>query len=104
MIEFLEADIGNILALFLFAVACILLIKNGYREKVRKILFFLVCRAEDTYGSKTGTLKYAAVTTWLYEKLPSLIKLIFSQNEIDRMLEQAVEEMKKYLSEIRADN
>jgi hypothetical protein len=104
MVEILKVNGGNILTIFMSVLIGIVLIKKGYREKVRQILFFLVCKAEETYGNGTGAIKYAAVTTWLYERMPSLIKFIFSQKEIGHMVEQAVVEMKKYLAETHGND
>jgi hypothetical protein len=39
-----------------------------------------------------------AVTTWLYEKLPAIAKLIFTKKQLDTMIEAAVTRMKEYLT------
>ena len=62
------------------------------------MLFYLVCKAEELYGSGTGELKYAAVVTWIYEQLPPIMKLLFTTKQIDAYIEAAVLQMKEYLS------
>ena len=42
-------------------------------------------------------MKYAAVTTWLYERLPAIAKFIFTTKQIDIMIESASSRMKEYL-------
>jgi len=74
--------------------------KNGYRKQIASMLFYLVCRAEEELSGEggTGKLKFAAVTTWVYEKLPWYIQLFFPKAEIDRLIELAVTEMKEWLA------
>lgn len=87
----------SILVVILFIVICIVLIKRGATSYVKQMLFYLVTKAEAEYGSGTGDLKYAAVTTWLYERLPAIVKFFFTAKQIDIMIEAAVTRMKEYL-------
>lgn len=98
MLEFIKINMYDILVVLLFVVACVLLIKKGYEGKVKQMLFYLVCKAEELYGSGTGELKYSAVVTWVYDRLPFIIKLLFTTKQIDRYIESAVLQMKEYLS------
>ncbi len=97
-LEFLGMHWSSILVVAAVIVVCIVLIKKGYSKYVKEIVFYLVCEAESVYGNGTGELKYAAVTSWLYDKLPAIVKVFFSAKEIDSMIEAAVEEMKQWLS------
>lgn len=98
MIDFLVQYWDSILVVVLFVVACIVLIRKGSIAYVKQMLFFLVTQAEAEFGSGTGELKYAAVTTWLYEKMPVILKFFFTAKQIDNLIETAVAEMKEYLS------
>lgn len=73
-------------------------IKSGYKKQVKDILFFLVVQAEKEFGSSVGKLKYAAVSTWLYNKIPVACRWLFTSREIRLLIEEAVENMKKWLS------
>jgi len=97
MIEFLINYWYIIIAVVAIITGIIVLWRNGYKTYIAKILFFLVTQAEKQYGSGTGDLKYAAVTTWLYEKMPIAIRFLFSPKVIDELIEKAVIEMKEYL-------
>lgn len=64
---------------------------------VAQVILGLVVRAEKALGSGTGELKYALVITWVYEKLPSIIRVLFTRKEIDLMIEDGVKTLKRYL-------
>ena len=98
MLEFIKANLYDILTVIVFVVVCVFLLRKGYESKVKEMLFYLVCKAEELYGSGTGELKYSAVVTWIYEQLPPIMKLLFTTKQIDQYIEAAVLQMKKYLS------
>ena len=98
MLEFINANIYDILTVILFVLLCIFLLRKGYENKVKEMLFYLVCKAEELYGNGTGELKYSAVVTWIYEKLPPIMRLLFTTKQIDTYIEEAVVRMKDYLS------
>jgi hypothetical protein len=95
--QFLSAHYLDILAVAVFLIAMLLLIKNGYKPKVKEILFYLVTQAEKQFGEKQGQLKYACVVTWLYERLPAVCRFFFTQKELNALIESAVKRMKEYL-------
>ena len=67
--------------------------KNGYRKQVREMLLILVIQAEKAWGSGTGAVKFSDV----YNKLPTIVTLLFTRNEIEQMINEAVEQMKRYI-------
>ena len=99
MVEFLQNNLGNMIFIILVLVAIIIAIRLGYIKQIKQGLLYLVCKAEEIYGSGTGTLKYAFVANEIYKLLPSLARLFISVDTIDDLIETAVDEMKKYLSE-----
>lgn len=96
-VDFIVNYWSSILVVILFIVVCVILVKKGYAKYVKQICFSLVCDAESAFGSGTGALKYAAVTTWLYDKLPAVCKLLFTEKQIDAFIEDAVAKMKEWL-------
>lgn len=98
MIDFLTSNWDSVLVVILFLLLIVYLIKRGATKQVNEILFYLVTEAEATFGSGTGELKYAAVVAWLYEKLPTIIKILFTEKQIDNLIENAVSRMKEYLA------
>jgi len=97
MFNFLIVNWDSVLVVVVAILALIYLYKRGAKKKVFKILFYLVTLAEEEFGGGTGQLKFAAVTTWIYERLPAITKLLFTTKQIDNMIEDAVERMKDYL-------
>ena len=95
--QFLSAHYLDILAVAVFVTVMVLLIKNGHKQKVKEILFYLVTQAEKQFGEKQGQLKYACVVTWLYERMPVVCRFFFSEREINTLIESAVKRMKEYL-------
>lgn len=96
-IEFIYNYGLPVLLVVAFAVVLFILYKKGYKNFVKQICFYLVCEAEAQFGGGTGTLKFAAVTSWLYERLPVVCKLLFTQKQIDAFIEEAVTKMKEWL-------
>ena len=96
-VDFVAQYWSSILVVLLFLVALIIMVKKGYTKYAKQICFYLVCEAEAEFGGGTGTLKYAAVTSWLYDKLPVVCKFFFTEKQIDKLIEDAVSQMKNWL-------
>lgn len=82
-------------------VAVVLLIvayKAGHRNTVKKIILSLVVQAEKALGSGTGELKYAMVIEAIYNKLPVVMRFLFTPEEIDNMIEEGVDKLKEILA------
>ncbi|MCK9444548.1 MAG: hypothetical protein M0Q14_08485 [Tissierellaceae bacterium] len=101
MINFLTAYWDSLLVIAIVVIVMVIvmvLVKKGYSNYAKQILFYLVTKAEAEFAGGTGLLKYAAVTTWLYDKLPALAKFVLTQKTIDSLIEEAVQQMKRYLA------
>ena len=97
MLNFLTVNWDSVLFVVVAILALICLYRRGAKKKVFEILFYLVTLAEEEFGGGTGQLKFAAVTTWIYDRLPAITKLLFTAKQIDEMIEDAVTRMKEYL-------
>lgn len=97
ILNFLLANWDSVLFVIVAALILIFLYRKGAKKKVFEMLFYLVTIAEEEFGGGTGQLKFAAVTTWIYERLPAITKLLFTAKQIDNMIEDAVERMQEYL-------
>lgn len=98
MLEFFASHWDSLLAVLAFVALCVILCRRGATPYVKQMLFYLVTEAERHFGGGTGELKYAAVTTWIYEKLPAVVRFFFTAKQIDKLIEDAVNEMQDYLS------
>ena len=85
--------IVNIAIVLIAIFSLIWLWKKGYRKQVREILLILVIQAEKAWGRGTGAVKFSEV----YNKLPTIVTLLFTRNDIEQMINDAVEQMKRYI-------
>ena len=85
----------SVLVIVAFLAVVVVLIKRGETKILKQILFNLVTQAEKQFGSGTGSLKHAAVADWIYQRIPAVLKLLFTSSDIEKMIEAALEEAKK---------
>ena len=85
----------GILAVAALIAGVIVLYRRGEVTLLKNALFTLVIRAEREFGSGTGEVKKAAVIQWVYERLPTVARLIISQKVIERYLEAALDVAKQ---------
>lgn len=95
VLAFLAANWDSVLVVVAFLTVVVVLIKRGETKILKQILFNLVTQAEKQFGSGTGSLKYAAVADWIYQRIPAVLKLLFTSSDIEKMIEAALEEAKK---------
>ena len=95
VITFLAKNWDSVLVVVAFLAVVVVLIKRGETKILKQILFNLVTQAEKQFGSGTGSLKYAAVADWIYQRIPAVLKLLFTSSDIEKMIEAALEEAKK---------
>ena len=71
------------------------LIKTGQTKILKTIAIRLVTEAEGEMGGGTGVFKQAAVIEWLYDKIPAVLKVFFTQKDLEKLVDTVVEEVKK---------
>lgn len=102
MENFITEHLGSIivvLVLLALAVVLFFIAKGRYRHVAKQLLLSLVVAAEQKFGGGTGEIKFSYVAEKLYEKMPAIIQLLFSANDIAKMIEEAVTKMKEWLEE-----
>ena len=92
ILTFLAKNWDSVLVVVAFLALVVALIKRGETKILKQILFNLVTQAEKQFGSGTGSLKYAAVADWIYQRIPAVLKLLFTSSDIEKMIEAALEE------------
>lgn len=95
IIQFLAANWDSVLVVLAFLMLVVVLIKRGQTKTLKQILFNLVTQAEKQFGGGTGDMKFAAVADWIYQRIPAVLKLLFTEKDIANMIEAALEEAKK---------
>ena len=86
----LIVNIVTVIALILILIA---MWKKGYKKQVKEILLVLVIQAEKAWGSGRGAVKFS----YVYSRLPIIITILFSKNDIEKMINDTVEHMKEYI-------
>lgn len=94
ILNFLLANWDSVLVVLFFLIVVVVLIKRGETKILKQILFNLVTQAEKQFGSGTGSLKFAAVADWIYQRIPAVLKLLFTEADIAKMIEAVLEEAK----------
>ena len=97
--DFLIAHWADILVVVLFIAVLIGLWIKGYKKQVKKVILDLVAKAEAELGSGTGPIKYLRVTRWIYSRMPWVVKIFISEEELDDWIELAVKQLEKFLEE-----
>ena len=95
VLAFLAANWDSVLVVVAFLALVVVLIKRGETKILKQILFNLVTQAEKQFGSGTGSLKYAAVADWIYQRIPAVLKLLFTAKDIEKMIESVLAEAKQ---------
>lgn len=96
--DFLELYWSDILIVFLVLLIIISLFKHKKYEELKAIALCLVVQAEKALGSGTGSAKFSMVMDGLYNKMPSIIKFMFTKQELTELIEGAVVELKGLLA------
>ena len=109
VLKFIANEWDSILIIVLAIVGVLVMIKRGETQKLKSIIFQLVTKAEQEYGSGTGELKYAVVVDWLYQRMPMILKILFTPKDISKMIESVLtyakgkwganEELNRYIHE-----
>ena len=89
----------DLLFLLIVLVGSLIGYKTGNKQFVKQLILALVVNAEKQLGSKTGELKYNDVITTLYSRMPTLLRILYSKEQIDQLIEDAVQYLKRYLAE-----
>lgn len=83
--------------LLVIVVVCVLLKQHKY-ETAKLLVLSLVIKAEKELGSKTGVMKRAKVIEEFYSQLPWIIRVLFSVEDIDKMIDTSILKIKEFLS------
>lgn len=73
--------------------------KRGKKQLVKDFIYWLVCMAEQQFGSKTGDVKLSMVWVNIYNGLPWYVRAFFPRKELEKWIEEAVKLLKKRLQD-----
>lgn len=89
--------VANLALIGIVLAICCTLYKRGEIERLKQVVLAFVIQAEKTLGSGTGSLKYALVIEAIYNYIPSILRFLFSEEELDALIEDAVKRLKDSL-------
>ena len=95
IVNFLLSYWDSVLVILLLIAGVLFLVKRGETKILENILYSLVTQAEKEFGDGTGSLKYAAVVDWIYQRIPAVLKLIFTEKNLNAMIEDALAKAKE---------
>lgn len=99
IVKLLIVNWDSVLVVLLAMCFVLWCIKKGQTKILKEIAYKLVTEAEKEWGSGTGELKKAAVIEWLYEKMPAILRVIFTKKDIENIIESVLKTAKeKWLS------
>lgn len=101
MMSFLNSNVlsYNVLVIMLFALFIGWLFYRGEKTRAKRIILAVVLSAERKFDIQgAGKQKYAYVIGMLYGRLPWILKIFISENEIRKLIEEAVTNMKNILN------
>jgi len=85
--------------IILFVIGLLIVLwRFGKKDFVKVTIRIFVAKAEKAYGSKTGQLKLAAVWADIYDRLPLIVRLAFTKEELQGYIEEAVDWLRKKLA------
>lgn len=91
------ANYLDVVVVLLFVFILVILWKRGKRRQVIQVLRYLITKADDELGSKTGQIKKGQVIAELHERLPFVITILFSEQDISDLIDKLVEDMQEFL-------
>ena len=92
--NFLFQNWDSILVATILIIGILILVKRGETKILKQILFGLVTQAEQEYGDGTGKLKYAKVADWIYQRIPAVLKVLFTAKDLEKLIEEALDSAK----------
>lgn len=82
----------------LIIVVCVLvMIFRSRKGLLVKAALYAVSRAEETWGSNTGKIKFAEAYTYITKQYP-IVTFFFSEEQLSNIIEEALRQMKQILA------
>ena len=94
IVNFFMSNWDTVLFIIAIIVVMVVSIKKGETTILKQIVFSLVTKAEQEFGAGLGVLKYATVADMLYQRIPNLLKILYTSKDIEKMIESTLTEAK----------
>lgn len=83
--------------MLIIVIALVIYVYNNKKDLLFKAVLYAVAKAEDTWGSDTGRIKFAEVYTYVKKEFP-LLTLFFTKAQLTAIIENALVELKEILA------
>ncbi|MHB1153995.1 MAG: hypothetical protein ACYCWE_20780 [Eubacteriales bacterium] len=90
ILNFILMHIDSVLLVIAVIAVIIVLYVRGEKKILNYVLFAAVTEAERQYKGGTGILKKAFVIAKIYSVIPAILKIIISEDQIGRWIEDAL--------------
>lgn len=97
MLKFIMENPVLTVVTVIIVVSVIVMAVRSRKGLLAKAALYAVSKAEETWGSNTGRIKFAEVYTYLKAQYP-IITFFFSEEQISNMIEEALVQMKQILA------
>lgn len=87
-----ELSMYLLIAVIIIVAIMVHMVNNG-KKSIYQAALYLVTVAEETFGSKTGKIKFAQVITGIKKSFP-VVSLFIKQKDLELIIENALAEMK----------
>ncbi len=93
----MKETIISIIVALVFTLSAIIVaaMRGEFSARAKKILIGLVAEAESFFGGGTGKIKFSSVFGRLYETMPDLFGLLFSEKTVADWIEEAVSSLEE---------
>ncbi|OEF96595.1 hypothetical protein [Desulfuribacillus alkaliarsenatis] len=97
VLKLISSNFIDLMFIIVAAIGSLIAYKTGNKKLVKKMILTFVVEAEKQLGSGTGELKYAKVVERFYEVMPTVLRMLYTEKQIDSLIEDAVIYLKRYL-------
>ncbi len=91
VLNFIAKNWDSVAVIVIFIIFVLGAVKRGETKVLKTVLFGLVTQAEKQFGSGTGALKFATVADWIWQRIPLILRMLFTKKDIEKMIEQTLE-------------
>lgn len=97
MAKFIADNSISIMMFIIILVCVIIMVVRMRKGLLIKAALYAVSKAEETWGSNTGKIKFAEVYTYITKQYP-IITFFFTEKQLSDIIEDALSKMKQILA------
>lgn len=95
MLNFLSVNWDSILLVLIMVLGMLFLWYRGKKDIVINIIKAAVTEAEKIFGEGTGKAKLEYAISFVYPKLPSIVRLVVTEKALTNLIEKVLSDVKE---------